>query len=384
MSEEAVTAFVQLTGADNETAKSLLEASGGDMESAVQKFFDSADPPAAMDEEDGEAAADEAPALPSGNLADSILAAARQEAGGPPGAGGDPWAGLSSGRALGSGPSIPSLDEDAPSSGRATDAPPAAADAPIDRSNARKVQIVFWADGFTMEDVPTAPEPAPAAAPAQRRTGLATLRDEKAAEAAAAGPIPELPTLRKYEENADFMRDLQAGLPPAELREVDWSTGTPRARPVDIMLGDMRPRPFPADRVEELRAMRDAAARQSAPAKKQKPPSFTGEGRTLGGPTAAASADAPPPAPAADAAELKFDESKPTTTLQVRLHDGSRKVVKANKSHTVSEIKAHVATLTPGIAFTLKAGFPPKELTEMEKSLEDAGLLGEAIVQSKA
>ena len=70
--------------------------------------------------------------------------------------------------------------------------------------------------------------------------------------------------------------------------------------------------------------------------------------------------------------------------LQIRLADGSRKVVKANKSHTVLQLRAHVATLTPGVAFTLKAGFPPKELTEMEKSLEDAGLLGEAIVQSKA
>ena len=91
-----------------------------------------------------------------------------------------------------------------------------------------------------------------------------------------------------------------------------------------------------------------------------------------------------PDSPSGGFALAGADESKPTTTLQVRLHDGSRKVVKANKSHTVSEIKAHVATLTPGIAFTLKAGFPPKELAEMEKSLEDAGLLGEAIVQSKA
>ena len=59
-------------------------------------------------------------------------------------------------------------------------------------------------------------------------------------------------------------------------------------------------------------------------------------------------------------------------------------MVKANKSHTVLQLRAHVATLTPGVAFTLKAGFPPKELTEMEKSLEAAGLCGEAIVQSKA
>ena len=55
-STQSMAAFTQLTGADAATAKSLLEEAGGDLEAATQKFFDSADPPAAMDEEDGEAA----------------------------------------------------------------------------------------------------------------------------------------------------------------------------------------------------------------------------------------------------------------------------------------------------------------------------------------
>jgi len=114
-----------------------------------------------------------------------------------------------------------------------------------------------------------------------------------------------------------------------------------------------------------------------------KPPSvtlkpFSGEGRSMRDPSAASSS-----AEATEAAELTLDESAPTTTLQIRLSDGSRKVVKANKAHTVLQLKQHVASLTPGVAaFSLRAGFPPKKLEEMNKTLEEAGLLGEAITQS--
>ena len=52
------------------------------------------------------------------------------------------------------------------------------------------------------------------------------------------------------------------------------------------------------------------------------------------------------------------------------------------QSHTVAQLRAHVATLTPpGVAFELSAGFPPKKLTESESTLKDAGLLNEAIIQ---
>ena len=88
-------------------------------------------------------------------------------------------------------------------------------------------------------------------------------------------------------------------------------------------------------------------------------------------------------APVGDAAELTVDAAQPTTTLQIRLSDGSRKVVKANHTHTVLQLTQHVATLSPpGAAFTLRAGFPPKPLTAMDQTLKEAGLLNEAITQS--
>jgi len=109
---------------------------------------------------------------------------------------------------------------------------------------------------------------------------------------------------------------------------------------------------------------------------------FSGEGRTMRDESAGSSSEAAMPASAP--AELTVDESAPTTTLQVRLSDGSRKIVKANQTHTVLQLHNHIATLTPGVAFSLGTAFPRKKLTEMGQTLAEAGLLNETIVQSSS
>jgi hypothetical protein len=81
--------------------------------------------------------------------------------------------------------------------------------------------------------------------------------------------------------------------------------------------------------------------------------------------------------------ELTLDPAAPTTTLQVRMADGSRKIVKANHGHTILQLRNHIATFTPGGPnFTLKGGFPPKPLEDVSLTLADAKLLNETIVQS--
>ena len=86
--------------------------------------------------------------------------------------------------------------------------------------------------------------------------------------------------------------------------------------------------------------------------------------------------------PSAEPAELTVDTAAPTTTLQVRMADGSRKVVKANHTHTILQLRCHIATLGSSTAFTLKGGYPPKPLSDEGKTLAEAGLLNETIVQS--
>ena len=107
---------------------------------------------------------------------------------------------------------------------------------------------------------------------------------------------------------------------------------------------------------------------------------FQGEGRSMRDEAAGSNAAAP----VADAAELTVDAAMPTTTLQVRLADGSRKTIKANHTHTVLQLRGHIATLTPGMGFTLRGGYPPKPLDDDSLTLADAKLLNETIIQSKA
>jgi len=101
---------------------------------------------------------------------------------------------------------------------------------------------------------------------------------------------------------------------------------------------------------------------------------FSGQGRSLGG------SKRPAPAEVADLSEeeqlamalslsqdlagqartpsepIIVDEASPTTTLRVRMADGSKAVIKANHTHTVDQLKRHVASLAPGTADTLSRG----------------------------
>lgn len=108
---------------------------------------------------------------------------------------------------------------------------------------------------------------------------------------------------------------------------------------------------------------------------------FSGSGRSMRE-EAGASGASSSSSEAVAGQELTLDADAPTTTLQVRLADGSRKIVKANHTHTVLQLHAHVATFSPGVIFTLKGGYPPKPLTDKSLTLADAKLLGETIVQS--
>ena len=132
---------------------------------------------------------------------------------------------------------------------------------------------------------------------------------------------------------------------------------------------------------------------------------FGGQGRTLTGgsggggaedrgkePVAASpSAAASPSSTAAAAAVgglttwLGVDESQPTTSLQIRLRDGSRLVARFNLGHTVGDIKKFIAAAKPGEGgnnYSLSSmGFPPKKLEDDAATIEEAGLANAVVVQ---
>ena len=118
--------------------------------------------------------------------------------------------------------------------------------------------------------------------------------------------------------------------------------------------------------------------------------SFSGQGQSLGSTTnTSATAQSSAEGIVWDSQTLPdkpspFDSSAKTTSIAVRLLDGSRKIIKMNSSHTVQDLAAYCQQALPGAGhvpwmserFVLVAGFPPKPLSDGGVSIDKAGLAG--------
>ncbi|XP_011170841.1 NSFL1 cofactor p47 isoform X2 [Solenopsis invicta] len=172
--------------------------------------------------------------------------------------------------------------------------------------------------------------------------------------------------IRSYEEaeNRDFLDAIKRGEIPAEIRQQVQGA--------------------------EVRLDMEDHRHESYVPPKTKVKAFSGKGHMLGSPSPATVGMTVPTDPADQAAneaqakkELDIDTSQPTTTLQIRLADGS--VVKAqfNLSHTVADLRRYIITMRPQYAlrdFILLTVYPTKELAE-DKTIEEAGLQNSAIMQ---
>lgn len=123
-----------------------------------------------------------------------------------------------------------------------------------------------------------------------------------------------------------------------------------------------------------------------------KPPArnvaFTGRGRTLAGDAPSSSrpgaAERSAPKPANPQMPWEgVDSSQPTTSIQIRLADGSRMVASFNHSHTISDIRRFIAASRPDMTadYGLMTSFPSTQLNDDSKTIEEAGLLNAVIMQ---
>ncbi|KAI3997070.1 hypothetical protein MKX01_032721 [Papaver californicum] len=116
---------------------------------------------------------------------------------------------------------------------------------------------------------------------------------------------------------------------------------------------------------------------------------FQGVGRTLGSSsiTVASEQTAAPitlnttPVPSIG---LVVDDTLPSTSIQLRLADGTRMVACFNYRHTVGDIRAFIDASRPGGARTYQLqsmGFPPKPLLDAKQTIEEAGLANSVLIQ---
>ncbi|OCH91979.1 SEP-domain-containing protein [Obba rivulosa] len=155
----------------------------------------------------------------------------------------------------------------------------------------------------------------------------------------------------------------------------------------------------------ELRVVKRLQDDYTAPPKARS--AFSGAGHRLGSPIptfanagagASTSADMPgsfPARPTASSAvpqrepeaittRFEVDQSQPTTSVQVRLADGTRLVCRMNLTHTVGDIRSFVNASRPennARPYTINLTFPNRVLEDESQTIKDAGLANSVVVQ---
>ncbi|KAL8461520.1 hypothetical protein ACS0TY_032055 [Phlomoides rotata] len=113
---------------------------------------------------------------------------------------------------------------------------------------------------------------------------------------------------------------------------------------------------------------------------------FQGVGRTLGSSSATESGpDTTVPFAAPSPSEdLVVDKSQPSTSIQLRLADGTRMVAHFNHHHTIADIRSFIDASRQGGSRSYQlqtVGFPPKVLSDLTQTIEQAGLLNSVVIQ---
>lgn len=96
----------------------------------------------------------------------------------------------------------------------------------------------------------------------------------------------------------------------------------------------------------------------------------------------------PPPSRARDpesvSTHFSVDQTKPTTSVQVRLADGTRMVARMNLSHTVGDLRNFINASRPENntrPYTIGTTFPNRTLEDNSLTIEAAGLRNSVVVQ---
>ena len=109
--------------------------------------------------------------------------------------------------------------------------------------------------------------------------------------------------------------------------------------------------------------------------------SFSGQGNSLGAGSTSADTSANSSGGTFDPAALPasgpvLQDGAPATSIQVRLVNGQRRVIRINLTCTVADLAALLREDAQGSSFRLVSGFPPKPLADASATVEAAGLKG--------
>ncbi|KAK1922381.1 glycogen metabolism-related protein [Papiliotrema laurentii] len=222
--------------------------------------------------------------------------------------------------------------------------PPPAADDDDEDEDEGEVQVrhlTFWRNGFSIEDGP----------------------------------------LMSYDEpgNKELLDAIHAGRAPPSLFGVRYN------QPLQVVVAQKTGEDYRPPPKKPVKAFGGGGHRLGSPvptvseggsghASPAMPGGFGGGSPAPAGPSAAT--------PSASTSTFQVDETKPTTSIQVRLGDGTRIIAKVNLTHTIADLRNFVQAARPDSRpFILQTTFPSKELADGTETIEGAKLQNAVVVQ---
>ncbi|KAF9441884.1 ubiquitin-like protein [Macrolepiota fuliginosa MF-IS2] len=175
-------------------------------------------------------------------------------------------------------------------------------------------------------------------------------------------------------EHAQILADLIAGNAPISVLNVR------PGQPVELRINPRQQELYRPS--AGVRAFRGSGQRLGAPVPDLIPGSSTMPG------SFSPPAPALPPAQVAERASVttrfEVDQTRPTTSVQVRLADGTRLVCRMNLNHTIGDIRNFINASRPeNVArpYTIGTTFPNRILEDDAATIESAGLVNSVVVQ---
>ncbi|KAF9808997.1 hypothetical protein IEO21_07652 [Rhodonia placenta] len=192
--------------------------------------------------------------------------------------------------------------------------------------------------------------------------------------------------LMRYDDpaNAQILSEINSGRAPPHILNV--APGQPvELRVVKRLQDDYSPEP----KALGANTFSGAGHRLGSPVPSLSTPGASGSGSTqmpgtFPGASAPASAPTSERTPESIHTRFEVDQTRPTTSVQVRLADGTRLVCRMNLTHTVGDIRNFINAARPennARPYTIQTTFPSRILEDNSQTIVAAGLVNSVVVQ---
>ena len=188
--------------------------------------------------------------------------------------------------------------------------------------------------------------------------------------------------------NADFLRDLSRGITPRELSVGAESSGNATSHgDMEVGLIDKRQMDY-----EDDTSRNSGNGNGNTSSSTSTTAAFSGLGQSLGGNSTSSSSTTPsngiitPSSTTSSSEEAPIiNESKPSTTIQIRLLNRQRLIVKCNLDDTIQTLVRHIEASghSGNEPYVLSSGYPPVVLDDLNKTIDECGLKGAQVIQKK-